>query len=100
MFDHAERINARSSDNEGLKHKSALDGIWSTLINSVTAHEMRSYMEKSPLVLTNVIPSIVNEAVVKYQHSQKNLVRSLGVLYEGGVSSKKLKLIHTVRSTK
>ena len=89
MFDHAERINARSSDNESLKRKSALDGIWSTLINSASAHEMKSYIEKSPLVLTNVIPSIVNDAVVKYEHSQKNLVRSLGVLYEGGISSRK-----------
>ena len=33
--------------------------------------------------------SIVNNTVVKYENSQKNLVRSLGVLYEGGISSKK-----------
>ena len=89
MFDHAKQINARSSDNESLKRKSALDGMWSTLINSASAHEMRSYMDKSPLLLTKVIPSIINEAVVKYEHSQKNLVRSLGVLYEGGILSKK-----------
>lgn len=89
MFDHAKQINARSSDNERLKRKSALDGMWSTLINSASAYEMRSYMDKSPLVLTKVIPSIIYEAVVKYEHSQKNLVQSLGVLYEGGILSKK-----------
>ena len=73
MFEHAKQINARSSDNESLKRKSALDGLWSTLINSTSESEMRSYLDKSPLVLTKVIPSIVNEAVVKYEHSQKNL---------------------------
>ena len=36
---------------------------------------MRLYLDKSPLVLTKVIPFIVNEAVVKYEHSQKNLGR-------------------------
>ena len=85
----AKQINARSSDNESLKRKSALDGLWSTLINSTSDREVKSYLDKSPLVLTKVIPSIVNEAVVKYEHSQKNLVWSLGVLYEGGISSKK-----------
>lgn len=89
MFDHDERVNAKSSDNTNLKKKSALDGMWNTLINSASAHEMKLQMAKSPMVTTKVIPSIVNDAVVKYEHSQKNMVRSLGVLYEGGISSKK-----------
>lgn len=65
IFDHAERINAKSCDRESFKWKAALDSMWCTLINSASAHQMRLYMEKSPLVLTKVIPSIVNEAVVK-----------------------------------
>ena len=89
MFDHAERVNARSSDNTNLKKKSALDGMWNTLINTASAHEMKLYMAKSPMVTTKVIPSIVNDAVVKYEYIQKNMVRSLAVLYEGGISSKK-----------
>ena len=35
-----------------------------------------------------MIPSIVNSAVKSYEHSQPNLVRSVAVLYEGGISSK------------
>ena len=89
MFDHDERVNAKSSDNTNLKKKSALDGMWNTLINSASAHEMKLYMAKSPMVTTKVIPSIVNDAVVKYEYIQKNMVRSLAVLYEGGISSKK-----------
>ena len=50
---------------------------------------MKAHMEKSPKVMTQIIPSLVNKAVAKYEHSQTNLVRSVGVLYEGGISSKK-----------
>ena len=43
---------------------------------------MKSFMEK-------VIPNIVNSAVQQYEHSHKNMIQSVGVLYEGGISSKK-----------
>ena len=39
--------------------------------------------------MEKVIPNIVNSAVQQYEHSHKNMIRSVGVLYEGGISSKK-----------
>jgi hypothetical protein len=46
-------------------------------------------MKKSPKIMEKVIPSIVNSAVQQHERSQKNLIRSVGVLYEGEISSKK-----------
>jgi hypothetical protein len=38
--------------------------------------------------LKKVLPTIVNTAVKRYEFGQSNLVRSVAVLYEGGISSK------------
>ena len=89
MLEHAEQVNSRPAEDANHRKKCALDGMWSTLVNSTNVHDIKAYMEKSPKVMTEIIPPIVNNAVRKYEHSQTNLVRSVGVLYEGGISSKK-----------
>ena len=64
-------------------------GLWNTLITTANAHEMKSFLKKSPTIMEKVIPNIVNSAVQQYEHSHKNMIRSVGVLYEGGILSKK-----------
>ena len=59
------------------------------IINRATGQEVRGYLEQSPMVVKKVFPSIINAAVKKYELSRANLVRSVSVLYQGGISSKK-----------
>ncbi len=88
MFDNAEALNSTSDADTESKRKYALNGLWNTFINTASEQELKNYMEHSPKVMEKVIPSIVNSAVKSYEHSQPNLVRSVAVLYEGGISSK------------
>ena len=39
--------------------------------------------------MEKVIPNIVNSAAQQYEHSHKDMIGSVGVLYERGISSKK-----------
>lgn len=89
MLDNAKAVNSTTADCDVSQRKHALDGLWNTLITTANAQEMKSYLRKSPTVMEKVIPNIVNSAVQQYEHSQKNMIRSVGVLYEGGISSKK-----------
>lgn len=89
MFDNAIAVNSRRTDDKPSKRKHALNGLWNTFINTATEQEVRSYLEHSPKVMKKAIPPIINAAVKKYEHSQANLIRSVAVLYEGGISSKK-----------
>lgn len=67
-----------------------LDGMWTTLINTATANCMKKYIESSPTCTKIIVPELVQEAVKKYEHSKENQVRSLKVLYDGGlISSRK-----------
>ena len=89
MFDNAQAVNATSTDDTTSKRTYALNGLWNTLVNTASEREMKEYIEKSPTMMKKVLPSIVNTAVKKYEHGKNNLVRSVGVLFEGGISSKK-----------
>lgn len=87
-LENVEQVNARPTDNKNCRKKCALDGLWSTLANSTSAHDLKTYIEKCPRVMKEIIPLIINNAVDKYDYSQKNLMQSVGVLHEGGISSK------------
>ena len=58
---------------------SVLDGFWSTLICTASKPAMTNYINKSSQCMHEIIPNIVKE----------NRVRSMRVLYEGGLISKR-----------
>lgn len=88
MFNNAVMVNAPSSDNTQSKRNYALNGLWNTFVNTASEYEVKQYLSKSSKVMKKVLPSIVNTAVKRYELGQSNLVRSVAVLYEGGISSK------------
>ena len=69
--------------------KAVKDGLWCSLVTEVNQKELTGYMVKSKLCMESVIPAIVKSQVKEYQSSQSNYVRSAGVLYEGGLISKR-----------
>ncbi|CAB4028532.1 Hypothetical predicted protein, partial [Paramuricea clavata] len=88
MFTNAVAVNAPSSDNAESKREYALNGLWNTFINTASEYEVKQYLLNSSKVMKKVLPTIVNTAVNRYELGQSNLVRSVAVLYEGGISSK------------
>lgn len=56
MLENAEQVNARPTDVKNCGRKCALDGLWSTLVNSTSAHDLKRYIETSPKVMKEVIP--------------------------------------------
>lgn len=70
-------------------NKPVLDGLWTTLICTASKPEMTNYTKNSNICMQEIIPSIIKGKIKDYEHSKENKVRSLHVLYEGGLISKR-----------
>lgn len=71
------------------ENKLVLDGMWTTLICMASKPEMTTYIKNSTICMQEIIPSIIKGKIKDYEHSKENKVRSLRVLYEGGLISKR-----------
>ena len=77
-----------STSEEG--HKTAVnDGLWTTLIGSATNQEVNHYISNSKRCMNSIIPDIMQCKVKDYAASQANKIRSMRVLYEGGLVGKR-----------
>ena len=85
----AEEIHSGLHSSQKERSKECLDGLWYTLVNSTEPQKLLKYLEKSKMVTGKVIPKIVNDGVKVYEKSIDNTIRSLNVLYEGGILSKR-----------
>ena len=65
----------------------ALDGMWCTLINASSPDRMLGYVSQSLKVRKKVLPTVVKKKVKKFEVSTENLLRSIEVLYSGGLLS-------------
>ena len=78
---------AKDSDDEA---KTATEcGLWHTLVNSVNSNEITALCKKSKVFSKDVIPDIVQSSVKSFDKSSKNVIRSVRVLYRGGILSKR-----------
>lgn len=68
--------------------KPALDGLWSTLVTNTPEKILGEYIESTPKVLKRVIAPVVKKQVKEFEKSEQNAVRSMKVLYNGGLVSK------------
>ena len=64
-------------------------GLWHTLVNSVNNNETTALCKKSKVFSKDVIPDIVQSSVKSFDKSSKNVIRSVSVLYRGGILSKR-----------
>lgn len=69
--------------------KPVMDGMWTTLINAAPKQCMKEYISKSKTCTDSIIPQLVKTNIHEYENSLRNKVRSMRVLYEGGLISKK-----------
>jgi hypothetical protein len=67
-----------------------LDGIWTTLIATASPERLKTYVQDSKTCTKQVLPMIVKESIKNYEKSDRNITRSMRVLYEEGlISSRK-----------
>ena len=69
-------------------NKPLLDGLWTTLISTPSKPEMANYIRNSNICMQEIIPDIVKGKIKHHEQSKGNQVRSLRVLYEGGLINK------------
>ena len=65
----------------------AVDGMWLTFINSIKQKELKQYLDNSTKV-KKVLPLLVNKSIYSYEKEEKNYMRSISLLYTGGILSK------------
>ena len=68
--------------------QSVQDGLWTTLIGTASKQVMETYITNSAVCMNDIIPKIVKRRVQEYEKSDQNQLRSMRVLYEGGMVSK------------
>ena len=82
-------IHCNSMSNSATESKAIKDGLWSTLITEVSPRELKNYMVHSKMCMQSVLPVIVKDTVKEYEKSGSNYIRSAGILYQGGLLSKR-----------
>ena len=89
----SEKLNLSRKQYKGkLPHedkKPVLDGLWSTLICTASKLDMTSYIKNSNICMNEIIPNLIKGKIKDYEKSRENQVRSMRVLYEGGLISKR-----------
>lgn len=90
-FENLVSVHCQSSQakNETKKKKVVLDGMWATLVTKSSKEDLNKYFENSVICMNNVVPDIVKKKVLKSEKSESNRIRSVRVLYEGGLMSKR-----------
>ncbi|CAH3148835.1 unnamed protein product [Porites lobata] len=69
--------------------QSVQDGLWTTLIGTASKQVMETYITNSAVCMNDIIPKIVKRRVQEYEKSEQNQLRSMRVLYEGGMVSRR-----------
>ena len=69
--------------------QSVQDEVWTTLIGTTSKEVMGTYIANSAVCMNDIIPKIVKRRVQEYEKSEQNQLRSMRVLYEGGMVSKR-----------
>ena len=83
MMDEALSINGGTTANR----KPAIDCLWNTFIHNVYRKDLITNVKTSQK-MTKVTPDIVNITIRKYEKNEANMIRSVSVLYSGGLMSK------------
>ena len=70
-------------------NKPVLDGLWTTLVCTASKPDMTNYITNSNICMHEIIPNVIKSKLKDYERSKENQVRSMRVLYEGGLISKR-----------
>lgn len=63
--------------------------MWATLVTKSSKEDLNKYFENSVICMNKVVPNIVKKKVLESEKSESNRIRSVRVLYEGSLMSKR-----------
>ncbi|CAH3167592.1 unnamed protein product, partial [Porites evermanni] len=66
----------------------AFEGIMSVLNNNCSVPDLVELFKKCPKLSQGVIPKVLKEKIRNFEKSDSNFIRSVNVLYKGGIASK------------
>ena len=69
--------------------KSVNDGLWTTLLGTASTSQMKAYISQSKVCMEKALPAIAKGRCKEYELSQSNQIRSMRILYEGGLIGKR-----------
>ena len=75
--------------NDKKQEKAVLDGMWIALVTKSSKEDLSKYFENSVTCMKNVLPKVIKKKVLESEKSVSNKIRSVRVLYERGLMSKK-----------
>ena len=78
-----------SSNTSSSQEKAVQDGLWTTLIGTTPKPAIAEYISTSRVCMNEILPTILKSKVDNYVKSDANNIRSMRVLYEGGLISKR-----------
>jgi ribosomal protein L35 len=84
----ASRIHSNPSDSPTKKKKTALRGLFNTVVNVCPTKQLIDMAKGSKTIQDKVLSNIGNNLVSNFENSRTNFTRSVMVLYEGGLLSK------------
>ena len=87
-YDSAKKIHSTPSTEPEVQCATA-NGLWSTLVTNCKTKVVTGILKKSKTVCKAVVPQLVAKSVAKFEKSSKNFLRSVSVLYKGGIFSKR-----------
>jgi hypothetical protein len=85
----AYKIHSNSSESPSKKKKTAVRGLFNTVVNIASPEQLIDMSMKSETVCKKVVPCLGNKAVKEFEDSMDNINRSIMILYQGGILSKK-----------
>ena len=71
------------------QEKAVLDGMWVALVTKSSKEDLNKYFENSKTCMKNVLPNVIKKNVLESEKAVSNKIRSVRVLYEGGLMSKR-----------
>ena len=88
-YDAVKKIHSRPGSAEPEVQSAAANGLWNTLVTNVKSKVVADLLKGSKTVGKTVVPQIVAKSVATFEKSSKNILRSVSVLYRGGILSKR-----------
>ena len=83
-YDCAKKVHSTPSTEPEVQCAPA-NGLWSTLVKNYKTKVVIDLLKKSKTVCKTVVPQIVAKSVAKFEKSSNNFLRSVSVLYKGGI---------------
>lgn len=88
-YDAANKIHSNPSSTEPEVQCATANGLWNTLVTNVKSKVVTDLLKRSKTVCKTVVPQIVAKSVSRFEKSSNNFLRSVSVLYRGGILSKR-----------